>query len=202
MAEPQQSKDLVEQAQNGDREAFETLFQQHTSELEQYVRTRIGSHISHVLAVDDVVQETSVRALGAVAHFQWRGERSFLRWMRGIAEHVILNEVRQLGRGKVLYVETETADPGPTPSTSLRRDERFERLRAAVADLPEDYRNVILWRVEGLRVREIADRLGRTPKAVSLVVARALAKLKDRMGDTESLGLPRQTLRREESDGV
>ena len=47
-----------------------------------------------------------------------------------------------------------------------------------------------LARIEGLRIAEIAERMGRSRNAVAHLLSRALAKLKDTFGDTESFHLP------------
>jgi DNA-directed RNA polymerase specialized sigma24 family protein len=48
---------------------------------------------------------------------------------------------------------------GESPSKAIRRDERLARLQRAVDDLPAEYGRVIrLARIEGLRIKEIAER--------------------------------------------
>ena len=61
--------------------------------------------------------------------------------------------------------------------------------------LKADYRQMILLcRIEGLSIRETAQRMHRSPNAVKKLLARALKELKDRFGDTESLSLPPRSL--------
>jgi len=55
----------------------------------------------------------------------------------------------------------------------------------------------MLVRIEGLQIKEAAERMNRTPKAVAHLLARALKQLKERFGDTESLHLPPRRLRKE-----
>ena len=88
-----------------------------------------------------------------------------------------------------------------SPSKALRRDERLDRLRKSIEDLPPDYRRVIeMARIQGLKIKEIAARLDRSPESVKSLLARAVAKLRDRFGDTESLHLPDQGLQFEDDD--
>ena len=73
----------------------------------------------------------------------------------------------------------------------LRREERFERLQKALESLPPDYREAIrLSRIEGLKTVEIAERMGRSREAVKQLIFRALRRLRESFGDTESLHLP------------
>jgi len=45
-------------------------------------------------------------------------------------------------------------------------------------------------RIKGLKITEAAHRMGRTSSAVTHLLMRALKKLKESFGDTESLNLP------------
>lgn len=82
-------------------------------------------------------------------------------------------------------------DPEIPPSKGLRREERFERLEKALASLSPEYREALtLVRIKGFKIAEAAERMGRTPNAVTHLLMRGLKKLKDSFGDTESLHLP------------
>ena len=72
----------------------------------------------------------------------------------------------------------------------MRREERFTRLRKAIDNLSPDHRTVILLsRIEGLMIREIATRMGRSQSAVKNLLLRALRELKKSFGHTDSLHL-------------
>ena len=189
-------QELIERAQGGDQEALQTLLGEHEDALEKSVRKRVGSHLREEVEVEDVLQEAYAQALKSISRFQWAGQGSFLRWLRGIAEHVILNLARRQRTDPILYVEHDRPHAGPSPSKSLRRGERFDRFQEALDGLPPDYREAVyLVRIEGLKVKEAADRMNRSPKAIKHLLARALHQLKDLLGDTESLSLPPEHLR-------
>jgi RNA polymerase sigma-70 factor (ECF subfamily) len=137
-----------------------------------------------------VLQDTFVRALHSVERFEWQGEESFRRWLESVATHVALDAVRHHGRRKVLQIDREPEAPGGSPSKAMRRGERFERLKKSMAALSPDYRAVLqLSRIDGLSVREIAERMGRTESAIKNLLLRATRQLKRAFGDTESLSL-------------
>ncbi len=78
-----------------------------------------------------------------------------------------------------------------SPSRVLRREERFDRLEDALGSLSAEYRQVlVLVRLEGLPIKEVARRMDRSYKAVSHLPFRATRKLREVFGDTESLQLP------------
>jgi len=82
-----------------------------------------------------------------------------------------------------------------SPSEAVRRDERFDRLEKALEHLSPDHRRVIfLARVQELDTEEVARKMGRTPEAVSMLLYRALLKLRAAFGSTESSGLPQRSL--------
>lgn len=193
----QDNRTLVDRARSGDRQAFDRLIEEHRPALERHVRTRIGEHLRSKVEVDDVLQDTYLRAWKSMDGFQWMGKGSFLRWLKGIAEHAILKLVNRHGREEVIFVEEETARPdlGPSPSKALRRGERFSRLEEALDALSPEHREaVMLVRIKGLKVKEAAERMGRTPNAVMHLLLRAMKKLKDVLGETESLHLPPRRL--------
>jgi RNA polymerase sigma-70 factor (ECF subfamily) len=79
--------------------------------------------------------------------------------------------------------------PGPTPSQAVAAVELAERLKAALQQLDEDEREIIVWRhFEQLRNHEIAQLLGITPAAANKRYIRALQRLR---GLLLSLGISR-----------
>jgi len=191
-----QSQELIRKAQGGDRQAFEILVSSSRDAIDRFVRLRVGSHLRNRVEIEDVYQTTIWRALESIDRFQWQGEGSFRRWLQGIAERVILKLARNQRRSPLLYVETERPSEEVSPSRSLIREERFVRFEEALGRLSEDHRRVImLARIEGLSVPEIAKRMGRSSNAVVHLLSRALGKLKNAFGDTESFHLPPRSIR-------
>jgi RNA polymerase sigma factor (sigma-70 family) len=104
--------------------------------------------------VDDVVQETYLRAFRDVNRFTYQTPGSFLRWLSSIADHVIVDQVRYRHRdrraGEEVPFRSQSNPLGPepadtrTPSRLLGQQEAVERLLARLNELPEDYRQAIL----------------------------------------------------------
>ncbi|MBN1420515.1 MAG: sigma-70 family RNA polymerase sigma factor [Planctomycetes bacterium] len=154
---------------------------------------RIGSYLRGRVDPEDVLQETYVRAWRSIAGFRGEDSSALLGWLKGIAEHAIIDLLGQNKRKDILYVE-EFRDPShhePSPSKGLRREERFSRLQKALDSLSPEQREIItLVRIEGLKIKEAAGTMNRTPNAAMKLLTRALKKLKDTFGDTDSLHLP------------
>ena len=197
MASANETKVLVEKAQGGDRDAFEALVETHRDRLVKLVRSRLARGLEHAIDEDDVVQETFLRAFEGLSRFRWQGEDSFIKWVGVIASNLVHSAGRRKRARREESPEPEVAPVagGCSPSRAMRRNERFDRLQRALDALDEDSRQVItLVRIEGLPVKEVARRIGRTLNATSILLHRAAVKLRELFGDTESLGLPARCL--------
>jgi RNA polymerase sigma-70 factor (ECF subfamily) len=185
-------RDLVEEARRGSREALDRLVESIEEPLRLAISRRMGPHLKGEVEPEDVFQDTWAHACQSLDRFRWEGEGSFLRWLGGIAEHVILAAVDKRRRRAILELRRPAMAPSEvSPSRGLRREERFERLEKALGSLSPDHRQVILLsRIEGLQIQEIAGRMGRSTSAVKNLLLRALKELKRSFGDTGSLRLP------------
>lgn len=190
---------LVKRAQNGDQAAFEELIADSRDRLLYLIRTRLGTTLRQKLDPDDLLQETAMRALQSINRFEWRGHESFRWWLQGIAENAIRESCRKLAHETGIEVASDVPGGDSSPSKHGRRNERFERLQKAIDQLPEDYRRVILLaRIEGLKIHEIAEKMDRSVSSVKNLLLRGMRQLRQSFGDTESLHLPDKRLWHEE----
>lgn len=203
MSDANQVFQLLERARDGDRQAFEALVEPLRGQLLERIRLKMSPSLRERLDPEDVAQEVQLRALRSIARFRWQGQGSLMAWLEGMAVNVILQSAKLHRRRRELQVSHEPCAPDPTASHRARRDERFERLKESVESLPPDYRTALrLARIEGLKISEIAERMGRSPAAVKNLLFKAMKKLQRSFGDTESMSLPDRSLEEgEEEDG-
>ena len=195
-----QVQELVKRAQTGDRAAFDQLAGSVTEAVLGNIRRRIGPALREKLDAEDVLQETFLRAFRSVGEFRWEGEKSFERWMSGIATHFILHSARKHGLRRHLRIVRDPEAKSVSPSRHQRREERLSRLNKSVDELSPEYREVVrLSRLEGLKIEEIAERMGRSSSSVRNLLFRAMKQLRESFGDTESLSLPEGTFDEEGS---
>lgn len=195
MEKQQDIQALVDSAQKGNREAFETLVLQTRGRIRALVASRLSAHLVLGVETDDVYQEAILRAFQSIAKCRWQGEDSFLRWMGGIAENVILELGRRRARERKVSLRGDPPARVVSPSREMRRDERFDRLEGSLDKLSPEHREIILLtRIQGLTFEEAAARMGRSPDAVKQLLYRALKQLKSTFGDTESFCLPDRAL--------
>ena len=123
---------------------------------------------------EEVVQETF---LALFQHLRRGGERANLRgWIFRVAHNLGLKRRGwNLRRVTVAWEFLRDAAPGPEERFFL--NERERRVEAVMHALPEQDRRCLLLRAEGLRYREIAAALTMSLGAVSISVARSLARI-------------------------
>ncbi len=195
-------QDLVRKAQGGDRDAFERLVEEHKARLLALVRHRLGINLRGRVEAEDIAQETVLKAFQSIGRFRYQGEDSFFRWLGGIAENSLLDLADRRRHKPHLRLDRDVPAEIVSPSKALRRDERFDRLEKALEGLSPEHREVILLaRVESLPVQQIAKRMNRSRNAVGQLLWRALAKLRESFGETESLHLPPRRLGKDRQDG-
>jgi len=173
------TEDALARAKTGDREAFRELYLAHHASLYRFALGETGSEDD----AREVVQETFVRAWGALGSF--RGESSLLHWLFRIARNLIIDRARARHRRGEVSLDAPVGQDGATlgerisskkagPAEAAERAEDLVRFRAAVAGLSEDHRSVFLLREwEGLPYEGIAVRLGINVGTVRSRLARA-----------------------------
>lgn len=191
--------DALAAAIAGDRLALGRLLMQHDARLRRKIAKWIPTKFTALMTVDDILQETYTEAYRHIASFKPGGDESFYGWIAKIAERRFLNARRWLlaaKRGAGRQVDAPTPQSGSfvelvrvlaggdsTPSGKAARAENERLTQVALAGLKDDYREALWMRyIEGRPVREIAETLGRTERAVHMLCNRGLHALREGMG--------------------
>jgi RNA polymerase sigma-70 factor (ECF subfamily) len=168
--------ELAERCQEGDAEAFEELYRQHSSRIFSLAVRMTGSTDE----AEDLLQEAFLQAHRKLRSF--RGESSLGTWLYRLAMNLCLDHLRgkQVRMGRVtdsLDAETaaEPASPAPAVPLAVNRVD----LDRAIARLPEGCRAVFLLHdVEGFDHREVARILGISEGTSKSQVHKARVKLR------------------------
>ena len=132
---------------------------------------------------EDLAQDVLMAAHDGLASFRGEDARSFHAWLFRIAENRIRDLLDHAGALKRKLPEPANFSQ-TSPSGFAMRRESAERVRAALATLPDDYRTVIrLRRIEERPVPEIAAEMGRSENAVRILYFRSLQALREALGD-------------------
>ena len=186
---------LVALAKGGDQSALNKLCCVYSERVRRIIRFRLNQKLRSKLDSVDVVQDVLIQAMGGLKDFTYRSEGDFLRWLSRIAQNKLRDifdefraDKRDIRREIPLKEEkrsTGGAHAGPigpigttTPSVVMCRKEAIDRLENALDRLKPQYKEVIiLKRIEGLSYAEIAERLGKSPEAVGMLLSRAMTAL-------------------------
>lgn len=170
VAETIDDRTLVEKVQAGDPHAFRLLF-------DRYHRRAYAVAFGVVKNKQDaldVVQDGFVKVHKHIGKFQ--GTSSFYTWLYRIVMNLSIDHVRRrknakgveyddgIGRDSDELAGDGTLLPrvlGSNPGKAVARQELLEKIQAALEELPEYHRAVILLReVEGLSYEEMSQTLG------------------------------------------
>jgi RNA polymerase sigma-70 factor, ECF subfamily len=173
---------LVAAVLRKDRKATAEFVSLHADAVYSYVRRRL---IPRVDLADDLVQEVFLAAWESLSNF--RGTSSLRGWLLGIARHKVEDYYRARLRElePLPEAELEVAASGSVAELHLDEtlDERTlqEKISRVLASLPESYSVALLWRYwEKRSTREMAERTGKTEKAIERLLARAREQFKQR----------------------
>ena len=163
MAETDRDTELVRLAQAGDAKAFQAL-------VVKYQR-RIARHVARYVRnsgdVEDVVQETFIRAYRGLASF--RGDSAFYSWLYRIATNTALSHLKRQSNDVLLGDDApderaEAFEPGVSdrdnPERALIAKQVADVVQRALGKLqPELAEALMLYEVEGKQYAEIAGML-------------------------------------------
>lgn len=182
---------LLERARAGDRDAFRSLVEAHQDRVFRLMRRTLRCDRD---TAADMAQEVFLRVHRGLASFD--GRSKFTTWLHKIAMNVGISEVRHrraLKRNRWTFsldapvpgtddyfAEPESRDA--EPSARAHHQEIGAAVRAAVDDLPDDFRQAVLLRdLQGLSYEEIAEILGVPPGTVRSRIHRGRLILQERL---------------------
>jgi len=173
-------------AQVGSGWAFTRLFEAFAGPVAGYLRSQGAA--DHEGAANEVF----LRAFRDIAAFRGTEEK-FRAWLFTIAHHLIIDERRRSSRRPV---ETELSDGAersspvaPAAEAVALEELGSERVRAVLATLVPDQRDVLLLRIlADMTCVEVAAALGKSPGAVRQLQRRALQSLRRELS-TEAIPL-------------
>jgi RNA polymerase sigma-70 factor (ECF subfamily) len=191
---------LLERVAAGDCAARDQLLQRHRRRLGRMVSVRFDPRLAARVDPSDVVQETLAEAAVNLDRYLRERPLPFYPWLRQLAQRRLIDLHRRHVQARRRSVTREVGPTGlpdhsalvladrlfartSSPSAGLRRQERRDRVRAALAALPEQDREVLVLRIlEALPTRETAAVLGISEVAVRSRQVRALDRLKVLLG--------------------
>jgi RNA polymerase sigma-70 factor (ECF subfamily) len=177
---------VVEQLKAGSEEAFAWLI----SRYQQPLYSLIYRILPNPGDAADITQEVFVKVFRGIGHFH--GEASLRTWIYRIALHEALNQRRWWSRHqkRQVTIDEDTDEQHPVGETLVdTHDSPFDaaahaeiaaRVEAAIREVPEPFRTVVVLRdIEGFGYEEIAEILNANLGTVKSRLMRGRAHLKN-----------------------
>lgn len=198
----EQTQELLRDAQQGDSAAVGQLLDRHREALRQMVRLRLDRKLAQRVDASDVVQDVLLEASRRLTRYLDNPKMPFHLWLRHLAkDHMIdahrkhrVAERRSVDREQPMHrpgtgdqssldLAAQLRDQELTPAAATIRRELQERFLAALDELDEDDREIMLMRhIEQLSNSEVAQALDLSQPAAGMRYVRALRRLRTVLG--------------------
>ncbi len=161
-------RQAIAAAKAGDWDALTYLYSRHADDVRRFVQSIVHDRYE----AEDITQDVFAKLMRVIQKYEER-EVPFAAWIMRVARNAALDHLRS--RRQIPVDEVWINDDGHE-QTSF---EYTNALKAALADLPESQRHVLVLRhIGGLSPTEIAERLGKTEASIQGLHHRGRAALK------------------------
>lgn len=189
---------LLAGAQTEKPEAIDALLAEFREPLRKVVNLRLDHALARRVDASDIVQDVMIEATQRLREYLKKPDMPFHLWLRHLAQDRIIDTHRRHRQAQRRSIDKEQpihrpswadessaslvaqlVDSDRTPGTEAIRLELQQKLTAAVAELEEGDRDVILMRhTEQLSNQDVALALGISEAAASMRYLRALRRLR------------------------
>ena len=182
-------EELVQAVLAGEHETFAELVERYERLVFSFLLTRLND----LQEVEDIVQETFVKAFRHLASFDC--ERRFAAWLLTIARNLLIDSRRKAGRSVAstnlvneVMLTDSAREAGSQPSEIVVRRERFRSIVVMIQELPEELRTPFLMRViNELPYQEIAEILDVPLQTVKNRIFKARGILREKRENYEKM---------------
>ena len=177
---------LLREAKAGSGPALDTLLARYADRLLALIRLRMGRSLRAHLESQDILQACLLKAFQRIDQFERGDTASLMAWLARIAENEIRDQAvyhhrQRRDAARVVPLEQGVDGVAGQVRSLISRmvaSEEMAQLEQALEALDEPHREIILLRrFEELSFGEISERLGRSPDACRMLLARAMTAL-------------------------
>src|SRR6185437_6626391 len=138
MGSSEDDKSLITKTLAGERASFGTLVERYAGQARRVARAVLGDPDD----ADDAAQDGFLSALVKLG--QYDAKRPFGPWLMRIVANAATDRRRRRNVRRTEPLDTSLVGGGPRPDAAAVRSELGERLRAALAELPERRRIAVV----------------------------------------------------------
>jgi RNA polymerase sigma-70 factor (ECF subfamily) len=171
-------EELAAKIQTGEKEAFTELFNRYEKKILRYGQRFLYSYED----LEDAVQDVFIKAYKNIQSFTV--SKKFSTWLYRIAHNTFINVIKKKGREPLSFFDFDVliqlpTKPLPSVADAFIQKESKEFLMNHLRELAPKYREpLILYYLEELDYKEIAEILHLPTSTVGVRLARAKAALK------------------------
>lgn len=168
---------LVKKILENNERAVNQFYNKYKPPLYSFIRKRVSDNQD----IEDILQQTLFAALNSLPNFRFRS--SLFSWLCAIAHHEIVDFYRKKKLKTILFSKIpflkEAVDKALKPEERYLRYELQKEIKNVFSQLSEGYSKILrLKYIEEFSMKEIAQRLKTTIKAVESRLTRARKKFK------------------------
>jgi len=175
---------LLERVRGGDTAALNRLLDRYLPRLSRWASGRLPQWARDVSDTDDLVQDTLIRSVANLDHFEARGEGALQAYLRGAVMNRIRDEIRRRRRTPVKGpLDSAIPASGESPLETAIGSETLGKYDRALDRLDAETREAVIARIEmGCSYAEVAELLDKpSADAARMTVSRALLRLAEEM---------------------
>lgn len=175
--EDAEEKRLLQQACQGNVEAFGSLYERLSPAIFRF----LVAHVSNYHDAEDLTAEVFMRAWKSLPRYHQQNV-PFLAYLLRIARNILIDHYRRTGNARQaepLDYESEIPESLAGPPENLQNVQEIQELYQVLGQLREEYRTVLILRfLEDYDVEKAASLMGRSSGALRVLTHRALAALR------------------------
>lgn len=165
---------LIHEAQKGDKQAFETLYELHYTAVYKYIYYRVGQRP----LAEDLTGDVFERMVTRIDTFQ-PGNKPIRAWLYTIAGNLIKNKMKRQSKLTWLPLDEQQSSDEPGVGTAVAERLKREQLRDALQQLTEEQRRVIILRfMQDEPIKDVASLIGKTETSVKALQRRGINALR------------------------
>lgn len=186
---------ILEKARAGDEDARNELFSRCRAYLNVIAQSQLETWMTTKVDTSDLIQQTMLEAHRGFEKFRGNSDGEWLAWLRQILQNNTVDLIRHykgaakrdVSRERIASTMAGENDSRPyfdpelsaaTPSGVVMQHEAELELAAAIEQLNDDYRRVIILRsLQRMPFDEVAERMDRSRTATQMLWTRAVKQL-------------------------
>ncbi|GAP20596.1 sigma-70 family RNA polymerase sigma factor [Leptolinea tardivitalis] len=169
-------EEVLQQAIQGDAEAFSHLYERYVNRIYSYIYYRTGNTTD----AEDLTARVFQRAMGRITHYSDKGV-PFSAWLYRIAHNLVANWHRDNSRRQEVALDDQPnlVMTGEHPEKQVVYDQEVEKLISVIRRLsPERQQLIVLKFVQQLSNAEIALIMSKSEGAIKSLYHRTLLELR------------------------